>query len=155
MRIDADTNREPGNIAHVRHSKAGTGITTGHKIPVEKNLKNSRNRGRARLSHDISPKPQKMSSDPIFAYFEEEAEKKDGASCVFLIWGSGNSESFKTWAVDVLVTDVENEHDIFDSLATRYYKELGLLQRCLSFRRFSRLKPVTVFSHRFIACLPY
>jgi hypothetical protein len=99
-------------------------------------------------------KPSKLPEDPIFTYFQEETEKKDGASCVFLLWGSENSESFTTWAVDVPITDVESEHVIFDSLAKRYYEELGLLRRCLAFRKFSRLKPVTVCSHRIIACLP-
>jgi hypothetical protein len=95
-------------------------------------------------------KPSKLPEDPIFTYFQEETEKKDGASCVFLLWGSENSESFTTWAVDVPITDVENEHEIFDSLAKKYDKELGFLRRCLSFRKFSRLKPVTVRSHHLI-----
>jgi hypothetical protein len=95
-----------------------------------------------------------LPKDPIFTYFQEETEKKDGASCVFLLWGSENSESFTTWAVDVPITDFENEHDIFDLLAKRYYKELGLLRRYLSFRKFSRLKPVTVCPHCLIACIP-
>lgn len=79
-------------------------------------------------------KPSKLPKDPIFTYFQAETEKKDGESCVFLLWSSENSEIFTTWAVDVPITDVECEHDIFDSLAKRYYEELGLLRRCLSFQ---------------------
>ncbi|XP_014550299.1 hypothetical protein COCVIDRAFT_43137 [Bipolaris victoriae FI3] len=60
--------------------------------------------------------PSNLPKDSIFTYFQEETEKKDGASCVFLLWGSEHSESFKTWAVDVLITDVEDEYDIFKSL---------------------------------------
>jgi hypothetical protein len=99
-------------------------------------------------------RPSKLPEDPIFTYFQEETEKKDGASCVFLLWGSENSESFRTWAVDVPITVVEDEHNIFDSLAKRYYEELGLIRRWLSFRKFSRLKPVTVCFHGLTACLP-
>jgi hypothetical protein len=99
-------------------------------------------------------KPSKLPGDPVFTYFQEETEKKDGASCVFLLWGSENSESFSTWAVDVPVTDIESEHDIFGLLAKRYYEELGLLRKYLSFRKFNRIKPVTVCSHRLIAFLP-
>lgn len=109
--------------------------------------------------HEVSlqpslPKPSNLFKDSIFTYFQEETEKKDGASCVFLLWGSENSESSRTWAVDVPITDIENEYEIFDSLKKKYVEELGLLRRCLSFRRFSRIKPVTVCSHRLTACLP-
>ena len=100
------------------------------------------------------PKPSNLFKNSIFTYFQEETEKKDGASCVFLLWGSENSESSRTWAVDVPITDIENEYEIFDSLKKKYVEELGLLRRCLSFRRFSRIKPVTVCSHRLTACLP-
>ncbi|CAN9408263.1 unnamed protein product [Alternaria sp. RS040] len=74
---------------------------------------------------------------------------KRDASCVFLLWGSGNSGNsensgkFITWAMDVPITDAESEHEIFALLAKQYATRLGFLRRCLSFRRFSRLRPVT------------
>jgi hypothetical protein len=145
--------------ARVKHSEKIAVGATGFQPVLQNGSKKSKKRTRQRAMHGAllkpsSLKPSKLPEDHIFTYFQEEAEKKDGASCVFLLWGSENSESFTTQAVDVPTTDVESEHDIFDSLAKRYYEELGLLRRCLSFRKFSRLKPVTVCSHRLIACLP-
>ena len=108
--------------------------------------------------HDVvrtpSPRdPSNLPKDSIFNYFQDKTEKIDGASCVFLLWGSKNSESFRTWAVDVPITDVEDEYQIFDSLKKKYDEELGLLRRCLSLRKFSRIKPVTVRSHCLLAYL--
>ena len=140
--------------ARVKHSEKIAVGATGFQPVLQNGPKKSKKRTRQRAMHGVLLKPSKLPEDPIFTYFQEETEKKDGASCVFLLWGSENSESFTTWAVDVPITNVENEHDIFDSLAKRYYEELGLLRRCLSFRKFSRLKPVTVCSHHLIACLP-
>lgn len=145
--------------ARVKHSDTIAVGATGFQPVLQNGLKTSKKRTRQRAMYGdlLKPsllKPSKLPEDPIFTYFQEETEKKDGASCVFLLWGSENSESFTTWAVDVPITDVESEHDIFDSLAKKYYEELGLLRRCLSFRKFSRLKPVTVCCHRLIACLP-
>lgn len=105
---------------------------------LQYSLKRSKERTRKWAMQGISLKPSllnpsKLPKDPIFTYFQEETEKKDGASCVFLLWSSENSEIFTTWAVDVPMTDVEFEHDIFDSLAKRYHEELSLLRRCLSF----------------------
>jgi hypothetical protein len=132
---------------------------TGSQPVLHNGLKRPKKRIWRRAMHEVLPKPSlpepsKLPEDPIFSYFQEEAEKRDGASCVFLLWGSENSESFTTWAVDVPITDVEDEHEIFDSLAKKYDEELGLLRRCLSFRKFSRIKPITVCSHRLIAWLP-
>lgn len=145
--------------ARVKHSEKIAVGTTGFQPVLQDGPKKSKKRIRQRAMHKVLldpslPKPSKLPEDPVFTYFQEETEKNDGASCMFLLWGSKNSESFTTWAVDVPITDVENEQDIFDSLAKRYYKEFGLLRRCLSFRKFSRLKPVTVCSHSLIACLP-
>jgi hypothetical protein len=143
--------------ARVERSGKSAEGTTGFQPVLHSGRKKSEKRRRQRAMHEdvLKPsllKPSKLPEDPIFTYFQEETEKKDGASCVFLLWGSENSESFTTWAVDVPITDVENEHEIFDSLAKKYDKELGFLRRCLSFRKFSRLKPVTVRSHHLIAC---
>lgn len=145
--------------ARVTHSGRTVAGATGFQPVLQNGPKKPKKRTRQRAMHvDLLepslPKPSKLPEDPIFTYFEQETEKKDGASCVFLLWGSANSESSTTWAVDVPITNVESEHDIFDSLAKRYYEELGLLRRCLSFRKFSRLKPVTVCYDRLIACLP-
>ena len=145
--------------ARVKHSENIAVGTTGFQPAIQDGPKKPKKRIRQRAMQEelLKPsfsKPSQLPEDSIFTYFQEKTEKKDGASCVFLLWGSENSESFTTWAVDVPTTDVESEQDIFDSLAKRYYKELGLLKRCLSFRRFSRLKPVTVCSHSLIACLP-
>jgi hypothetical protein len=85
--------------------------------------------------------------DNIFIHFQNAAERRDGASCVFLLWGSENSESSTTWAVDVPIADHENEEEIFRLLAKQYAKELGFLRRYLTFRKFSRLRPVTVCSN--------
>ncbi|KAF2994861.1 hypothetical protein E8E13_004169, partial [Curvularia kusanoi] len=68
------------------------------------------------LEKPSAPKPSNLLKDSIFTYFQEETEKKDGASCVFLLWGSEDSESSRTWAVDVPVTDIENEYEIFELL---------------------------------------
>ena len=82
---------------------------------------------------------------------------KRDASCVFLLWGSGNSGNsensgkFTTWAMDVPITDAKSEHEIFALLAKQYATRLGFLRRCLSFRRFSRLRPVTVCSNHLAA----
>ncbi|KAI1556442.1 hypothetical protein PtrEW4_012148, partial [Pyrenophora tritici-repentis] len=129
--------------ARVKHSNNTAVEATGFQPVPHNSLKNSKSRRRPRAMHEVLPKLSKLSEDSIFTYFQEKTEKKDGASCVFLLWGSENSESFTTWAVDVPITDLESEHEIFALLAKKYDKELGPLRRCLSFRKFSRLKPVT------------
>lgn len=143
--------------AHIKHTEKVAVEATGFQPVLHNSLKKTKQRRRVMHEDLLKPtlsKASKLPEDPIFTYFQEEAAKKDGASCVFLLWGSENSESLTTWAVDVPITDVESEHEIFNSLAKKYYEELGLLRRCLSFRKFSRLKPVTVCSHRLITCLP-
>jgi hypothetical protein len=140
--------------ARVKHSEKIAVGATGFQPVLHNDLKKSKKKGRQRAMHEVLLKPSKLPEDPIFTYFQEETEKKDGASCVFLLWGSKNSESFTTWAVDVPITDVESEHEIFHALTKKYDEELGLLRRCLSFREFSRIKPVTVCSHCLVACLP-
>lgn len=124
--------------ARVKHSEKIAVGATGFQPVLQYSLKRSKERTRKWAMQGISLKPSllnpsKLPKDPIFTYFQEETEKKDGASCVFLLRSSENSEIFTTWAVDVPMTDVEFEHDIFDSLAKRYHEELSLLRRCLSF----------------------
>lgn len=108
------------------------------------------------------PEPSELPElpgDNIFIDFEKVAKKRPDANCVFLLWGSGNSGNsensgkFTAWAVDVPITDAESEHEIFALLAKQYATQLGFLRRCLSFQRFSRLRPVTVCSNQFVACL--
>jgi hypothetical protein len=94
--------------------------------------------------HDIVREPTERLQNSLFAYFEKEAERKEDASCVFLLWGSGDSESSPTWAMDVQITSLENEEEIFASLAQRYLAERGFLQRHLSLREYDKLEPVTV-----------
>jgi hypothetical protein len=144
--------------ARVKHSENIAVGATGFQPVLQNGLKKSKERRRQQAMHEVLrkpslSKPSNLPKDSIFTYFQEETEKKDGASCVFLLWGSKNSESFRTWAVDVPITDVDNEYEIFDSLKKKYDEELGLLRRCLSFRKFSKIKPVTVCSHRLLACL--
>jgi hypothetical protein len=110
-----------------------------------KGLKRRNNKNRPRAVHNFPAKPPELPEDSIFIHFQKEA-KKDGASCVFLLWGSENSESSTTWAVDVPITDLESEDKVFKLLAEQYAAELGFWRRYLSFRKFSRLKPVTVCS---------
>ena len=127
--------------AHTRNSEH---ITTGFELSSQKTPNISKKRRKSRVPHDTSQKPQKLPKDPVFAHFEERADKKDDASCVFLLWGSENSERFKTWAVDIETTKLESDDLIFASMADRYDKELGFWRRWFSFRKFSGLKPVTV-----------
>lgn len=143
--------------ACVKHSEEVAVEKTGFQPVLHNSQKKFKKRRRA--THEVLrnlslSKPSPLPEDHIFTYFRKRAEEEDGASCVFLLYGSDNSESSKTWAVDVPITELENEHEIFNSLAKKYDKELGLLRRCLSFRKFSKLKPVTVYYHRLIAYLP-
>ncbi|XP_014554781.1 hypothetical protein COCVIDRAFT_39392 [Bipolaris victoriae FI3] len=135
--------------ACIRNSETIAVTETGFQYVRRRCLKRAKERRRQQTMQEgvLKPalsKPSELPKDPISVYFQEEAEKKDGASCVFLLWGSENSESFKTWAVDIPITDVEdNEDEIFDLLQKKYHKQLGLSQIFLPFRKFRRLKPVT------------
>jgi hypothetical protein len=94
--------------------------------------------------HDIVQEPTEAFQDSLFAYFQKEAERKEDANFLFLLWGSRHSESSPTWAVDVQTTSLENEEKIFHRLAQRYSAERGFLQRHLSFREYEKIEPVTV-----------
>jgi hypothetical protein len=96
--------------------------------------------------HDIVREPTDGFQNSLFAYFEKEAKRNEDASCVFLLWGSRDSESSPTWAVDVQMARVEDEGEMFRRLAQRYLAERGFLQRYLSLRQFDKLEPVTVRS---------
>jgi hypothetical protein len=125
---------------------------TGTQIASNNGRKSPRNR-RPRPAHPILPKPPELPEDNIFTHFQKEADRKDGASCVFLLWGSTDSERFPTWAIDVPIADSKSEDEIFTSLAKQYAEELGFWRRYLTFRKFSRLRPVTVCSSHVVACL--
>lgn len=114
--------------------------STGIELPKRRSAKS---RVRQRKPHDFIH-PIEKAHNPLFAYFQKEAERKEDAKCVFLLWGSRNSESSPTWAVDVQVTGIEDEAKIFQRLAQRYSAEQGFLQRYFSFREYDRLEPVTV-----------
>ncbi|CAN9397224.1 unnamed protein product [Alternaria alternata] len=150
--------------------RALTKVHIGEISTKTTRYKNRRYRGKA---HDCLPKPQespepqeppepseppetselcelpKLPEDSIFIQDQKVAKKRPDANCVFLLWGSGNSGNsensgkFTAWAVDVPITDAESEHEIFALLAKQYATRLGFLRRCLSFQKFSRLRPVT------------
>jgi hypothetical protein len=98
------------------------------------------------------PKKSESHESSLLTHFQKEAERQESASCVFLLWGSEDSESSTTWAVDVPTTDLESEDKIFQRLAERYAAERGFLRKWFSFRGFSRLKPVTVCSDLLHVC---
>jgi hypothetical protein len=104
---------------------------------------------RQRIMQDSVPKPVPNTAEiktpnALLDYFEEESYRKEDASCVFLLWGSRDSERSPTWAVDVQITDVESEGEIFQTLAQQYSTELGFLRRNFSLREFDKLELVTV-----------
>jgi hypothetical protein len=108
-----------------------------------------KSRLRQRIMQDSVPKPVPKTAEiktpnALLDYFEEESYRKEDASCVFLLWGSRDSERSPTWAVDVQITDVEKEGEIFQTLAQQYSTELGFLRRTFSLREFEKLEPVTV-----------
>jgi hypothetical protein len=153
----AHLSSRPG-CGHVEDSGISAIAATGSQPVPSNSAKQRKKKKQRRAAHDFSLKrpelPKKPLQDLVFTYFQREAERKDGARCVFLLWGSDNAkntESFESWAVDVPITDLESEDKIFALLAKRY-KELGFLRRCFSFRKFSKLKPVTVCSKPTITC---
>ncbi|KAG9190017.1 hypothetical protein G6011_08105 [Alternaria panax] len=142
----------PPETAHLRYPKGTVTRATGFESASNKDPKKPKDRSRPRPTPDFFPKPPKpsgpsgpseVSEDKIFTYFQKKADREDGASCVFLLWGSRNSESFKNWAVDVPIAGFESEDEIFTLLSGQYTTVLSFLRRYLSFRKFSRLRPVT------------
>lgn len=128
--------------AHIKSSMEPTGFQ-----PIQQTGgKNLKNRRRLQIMHDTLRQSLKPSGDGIFTYFQREAEKKEDASCIFLLWGSDSSESSATWAVDVPITHLESEDQIFQELTDRYAAERSFLRRHFSFRKFGKVKPVTVCS---------
>ncbi|KAJ5026982.1 hypothetical protein J3E73DRAFT_232819 [Bipolaris maydis] len=146
----------PPQRAHVRHSETIAAGTTRFQ-PFRYNiLKKDMERRRRQVMNEgyLKPSSPKKSSSPnkskttkssIFKYFKQETKKKESASCVFLLWGSENSETSNTWAVDDENDEEEkkDEKEIFDLLKKKYNKELGLLRFTHIFQRFRRLRPVT------------
>jgi hypothetical protein len=123
---------------------------TGTQTASNNGRTSPRNR-RPRPAHPILLKPPDLPKDNMFTHFQKEADRQDGASCVFLLWGSADSERFPTWAIDIPIADPKSEDEIFASLAKRYAEELGFWRRYLTFRKFSRLIPVTVCSSHVVA----
>jgi hypothetical protein len=88
----------------------------------------ARRRNRERQSHHLVLTPSKTEQperDGVFGYLEDKASAKGYNECVFLLWGSEDSERYKTWAVDVPLTDPQAEDTIFRELNRHYYKERG------------------------------
>jgi hypothetical protein len=139
--------------ARVKSTASLGNESTGFQPAPHISRRDFKNRRRPRAAHKIVQKPQDSPEDPVFTHFRKIAEKKEDASCVFLLWSSENSESSTTWAVDVPTTNIESEDRIFTLLAKRYATERGFLRSYLSFRKFSRLKPVTVRYNQLIVCL--
>jgi hypothetical protein len=94
--------------------------------------------------YNIVQEPTEASRGSLFAYFQKEAERNKDATCVFLLWGSRDSESFPTWAVDVQINSLKNEEKAFQRLAEGYSDKRDFLRQWLSFREYNRLEPVTV-----------
>jgi hypothetical protein len=133
----------PENVL-IRHLPNPVLGTTGFESATHTNRRSLKNRRRPRLPHNIVQEPTEELQNTLFAYFQKEAEGKEDANCVFLLWGSRDSESSPTCAVDVQITGLENEEDIFRKLAQRYSTERGFLRRYLSFREYDKIEPVTV-----------
>jgi hypothetical protein len=94
--------------------------------------------------HSIMQPPSPKLTDNIFAYFETETEKNGDARCVFVLWGSENSEKSVTWAIDVRISDPDAEEVIFRELKARYYAERGVWRKYFALRDFIQVKPVVV-----------
>lgn len=94
--------------------------------------------------HNIMQPPSRKLTDNIFAYFETETEKNGDARCVFVLWGSENSEKSTTWAIDVRISDPDAEEVIFHELKARYYAERGVWRKYFALRDFIQVKPVVV-----------
>jgi hypothetical protein len=139
--------------AHNKYTENVASEATGFQNTSYQGLKSQKNRRRPRATHDILPKPPESPKNVIFTHFQKKAEEKENVHCVFLLWGSENSEISTTWAVDVPIADPMNEDEVFASLAKQYATELGFLRRFLSFRKFSKLRPVTVCFNHIVAYL--
>jgi hypothetical protein len=150
--ISSDLPSRPNSVL-LRLSKSHTSGSTGFEPVVFKTTKYRKSRSRFNMMYDSVPKTgsktvpetaEIKAPNALLDYFEQESYRKEDASCVFLLWGSRDSERSPTWAVDVQITDVENEGEIFQTLAQQYSTELGFLRRTFSLREFEKLEPVTV-----------
>jgi hypothetical protein len=125
--------------------KSHVADSTGVEPAAFPNSKYLKRRIRSEIMQKSVPEPtERKPQNALLDYFENEAERKEYASCVFLLWGSRDSEHFPTWAVDVQITGIENEEIIFQKLAQRYSTERGFLRRTFSLRKFDKLEPATV-----------
>jgi hypothetical protein len=125
--------------------KSHVADSTGVEPATYTKSKDLKRRIRSEIMQKSVPEPtEKKPQNALLDYFENEAERKEDASCVFLLWGSRDSERFPTWAVDVQTTGIENEEIIFQKLAQRFSTERGFLRRAFSLREFDKLEPVTV-----------
>lgn len=142
----------PPEIVHLgplkNRAKEATGSQPSFPTPDE----SPRNRKPTPLGYSLPKKSSEPPTDPIFSHFHEEANNVEDATCIFLLWGSANSELCPTWAVDVSVTGIESEEIMFQKLKERYATERGILRKYLSFRKLARLRPVTVRSNDVKIC---
>jgi hypothetical protein len=100
-----------------------------------------RDRRRKYPEHNITPiKP----IDKLFNYFEKEAKKYDDSRCVFLLWGSEDSEKSTTCAIDVRISDSDAEGTVFHELKEAYYNKRGRWRKYLALRDVTQVKPVKV-----------
>jgi hypothetical protein len=118
--------------------------STGFELTTYTNPNFLKSRHRSQILHDNVRIPIGELPNSLFDYFQKEAERKEDASCVFLLWGSRDYGRSPTWAVDVQTTGLENEEKIFQTLAQRYSAERGVLQRYFSLKQYDKLEPVTV-----------
>jgi hypothetical protein len=118
--------------------------STGFEPTTHTNRKLLKSRRRSQIMHDNVRTPIEDLPNSLFDYFQKEAERKEDATCVFLLWGSRDYGRSPTWAVDVQTTGLENEEKIFQTLAQRYSAERGVLQRYFSLKEYDKLEPVTV-----------
>jgi hypothetical protein len=132
----------------LRSSKSHASGSTGFEPAAFKNTTDSKSKLRLRMylsvPTTVPETPETKTPNALLDYFEEESNRKEDASCVFILWGSRDSERSPTWAVDVQITDVDNEGEIFQTLSQRYSTEIGFLRRTFSLREFEKLEPVTV-----------
>jgi hypothetical protein len=141
------------NSVLLKLPKSHTSRSTGFEPVVFETTKYRKSRSRFNMMYDSVPKTvsktvpetaEIKAPNALLDYFEQESYRKEDASCVFLLWGSRDSERSPTWAVDVQITDVESEGEIFQTLARQYSTELGFLRRNFSLREFDKLELVTV-----------
>jgi hypothetical protein len=130
--------RPPGNV-HIQSSRDQNVRSTGLELGSYRS--SLRDRGRRYPEHNITPiKP----ADELFDYFQREAEKHGDSQCVFLLWGSEDSEKSTTCANDVRISDSDAEETVFHELKEAYYDKRGRWRKYLALRDVTQVKPVKV-----------